>query len=87
MKQSQVLITVSDLLGFFFLGSFPERGLYFSGGEGGVLGLPIGGISFNGGVKKSEDAPSLPPPAAPPWETLSIDISIAINFIRKIISV
>ena len=48
MKQLQVLITVSDLSGVFFLESFPERGLYFSR-EGCVFfGLPIGGINFDG---------------------------------------
>ena len=46
MKQSQVLITASDLSKGFFLGSFPESGLYFF--LGGGLGLPIGGVSFDG---------------------------------------
>ena len=53
MKQSQVLITVSDLSKGFFLGSFPESGLYFSGGGGGVGGFPLGVSVLMGGGKKS----------------------------------
>ena len=52
MKQSQVLITVSDLSKGFFLGSFPESGLYFLGG-GGVWGFPLGVSVLMGGGKKS----------------------------------
>ena len=51
MKQSQVLITASDLLKGFFLGSFPESGLYFGGGGG--WGFPLGVSVLMGGGKKS----------------------------------
>ena len=47
---SEVLTTVSDFSGFFFQNHFLEGGFTFQGGGGRglFLGLPIGGISFDG---------------------------------------
>ena len=49
-------MAVSNFSGFFFLGSFPGRGLHFSRGSC-FWGFPLGVSVLMGGVKKSQDAP------------------------------
>ena len=73
MSETQVLMTFSNLRGFFSRNHFLDGALFFNGGGGGEGGSFLsggeGGISFDGeGFEKNQEMRG--GGAAPLWETL-----------------